>query len=109
MVDSFVPPSARELRYLHRNYLQLIDSSHSASLGEHSNESDDSSRNSDTLNESTMATTYNFDLFTPWDAKFLDPMDSTLSKLLVKESTFNDKKEKYNLEPKLFESYRLVL
>ena len=53
----------------------------------------------------TMTTTYNFDLFTPWDAKFLDPTDSTLSKLLVKESSFEDKKEKYNLEPKLFESY----
>ena len=53
--------------------------------------------------------TYNFDLFTPWDAKFLDPTDSTLSKLLVKESSFEKKKEKYNLEPKLFESYRLLL
>ena len=53
--------------------------------------------------------TYNFDLFTPWDAKFLDPTDSTLSKLLVKESSFENKKDKYNLEPKLFESYRLLL
>ena len=59
--------------------------------------------------EATMARTYNFDLFTPWDAKFLDPTDSTLSKLLMKEGSFDEKKEKYNLEPKLFESYRLAL
>ena len=33
----------------------------------------------------------------------------THSKLLVKESSFKDKREKYNLESKLFESYQLPL
>ena len=56
-----------------------------------------------------MTRTYNFDLFTRWDATFLDPTDSTLSKLLVKESSFEDKKEKSNLEQQLFESYCLAL
>ena len=74
-------------------------------MSEHSDESD-SSEDSPELN---LTTTYNFALFTPWDAKFLDPTDSTLSKLLVKEGSFNEKKEKYNLKPKLFESYRLAL
>ena len=36
-------------------------------------------------------------------------LHSTLRKLLMKEGLFDEKKEKYNLEPKLFESYRLVL
>ena len=100
--------SDRELRYIRRTNNRVVEASNPATLSEHSNESDESDGD-EIPSSTTMAKTYNFALFTPWDAKFLDPTDSTLSKLLVKEGTFDEKKEKYNMEPKLFESYRLAL
>ena len=97
--------SDRELRYLRRNHIRILNASNPATLSEHSEDSD----TSEEVPVKQMTTTYNFDLFTPWDAKFLDPTDSTLNKLLMKERFFENKKEKYNLEPKLLESYRLLL
>ena len=100
--------SKREQRYLRRNRKRTLLVPVPAIQSENSNQSNELDKSED-LNQVIILTTYNFDLFTPWDAKFLDLTDSTLRKLLVKESSFKDKKEKYNLGPKLFESYCLIL
>ena len=100
--------SDRERRYFLRHQRRNLPVSVPADKSKNTDQADKINVSINPI-QVTMTTTYNFDLFTPWDAKFLDPTDSTLSKLLVIVSSFKDKKKKYNLEPKLFESYRLLL
>ena len=56
----------------------------------------------------TTSLSYNFNLLKTWDTKFLDPTNTSFANQLSKESAF-DEKERYNLEAKALESYRLKL